>query len=88
VRGVAIRVGILLAVIGFGSVILHTWTAYQFTYLMWAEGAQPWLGLGLGGIGLLLVGAPRLRRGTPPPWYDSTPTVPFARPPTWPGRHR
>jgi hypothetical protein len=82
-RGVAIRVGILLAVIGFGSVILHAFTQYQFRYLLWAEGAQPYLGIGLGLVGLALVVVPQVRRlGA---WEDSTPTVPFQRP-TWPPR--
>jgi hypothetical protein len=83
-RGVAIRVGILLAVIGFGSVILHAFTPYQFSYLVWAEAAQPYLGVGLGVAGLALVFVPLARAR---PWADDTPTVPFARP-SWPPRDR
>ena len=82
-RAVAIRVGILLAVIGFGSVILHVFTRYQFGYLVWAEGAQPYLGIGLGLVGLALVVVPQVRR--PRAWEDSTPTVPLSRP-VWPPR--
>ncbi len=82
-RAVAIRAGILLSVIGFGSVILHAFTRYQFGFLQWAEGAQPYLGLGLGLVGLALVVVPLVRRARA--WQDSTPTVPIHRP-VWPPR--
>jgi hypothetical protein len=98
-RAVALRIGILLAGIGLGSAILHAFTSYQFGFLNWAEGAQPWLGLGLTVAGGALAVAARVRREPPwqgrtwqgrtrddSAWADSTPTVPFRRP-TWPN-HR
>lgn len=69
-RAVAIRIGILLAGIGLGSAILHAFTSYQFGFLNWAEGAQPWLGLGLAVAGGALAVAARVRRE--PPWPSQT----------------
>lgn len=52
---VFVRLGVFLLIIGFGSVILHSATDYQFTLLMWADGMQPYIGIvvGLIGVGLL-----------------------------------
>lgn len=79
-RGVVIRAGILLSVIGFGSVFLHAFTRYQFGYLQWAEGAQPYLGIGLGLVGLAMAVVPAVLRTRA---SRDAPTVPFQRP-TWP----
>lgn len=49
-----LRLGILLAVLGFGSAALH-FSGYQFKLLMWAEPAQPVLGLVLGLVGVAAV---------------------------------
>ncbi|WP_246257908.1 hypothetical protein [Amycolatopsis anabasis] len=49
-----IRIGILLAVLGFGSAGLH-YTDYQFRLLSWSEDMQPLLGLGVGALGVVLI---------------------------------
>lgn len=61
-----VRIGVVLIIIGFGSAILHSATSYQFTYLMWADGAQPYVGIVLGLIGVALLAMPfivRARQG-------------------------
>lgn len=49
-----IRLGVVLALFGFGSALLH-FTSVQFTLLMWAEPMQPALGLVLGGAGVVVL---------------------------------
>lgn len=48
------RFGAFLALIGFGSALLH-FTDIQFTLVIWAEPMQPFLGLGVGGVGALIL---------------------------------
>ncbi|HEX3592373.1 MAG TPA: hypothetical protein VHV74_22355 [Pseudonocardiaceae bacterium] len=62
------RIGVLLVVIGFGSTILHSATDYQFTLIAWADGAQPYIGILLGLVGVGLLATPfilRAREGSP-----------------------
>jgi hypothetical protein len=49
-----VRLGAFLALIGFGSSLLH-FTDIQLRYLIWAEPNQPWLGVGIGGVGAVLL---------------------------------
>ena len=49
-----ISIGVLLAILGFGSLILPAF-GMQFRLLSAVEGAQPWFGIVLGVIGLFLV---------------------------------
>ncbi|SDY82697.1 hypothetical protein SAMN05421504_10790 [Amycolatopsis xylanica] len=49
-----LRLGIFLAVIGFGSVGFH-YSDYQFKILMWAEDYQPAIGSIVGVVGVLFV---------------------------------
>lgn len=53
------RLGAVLALFGFGSALLH-FTGYQFRLLMWADGIQPFFGLGLGALGAVLLLIPML----------------------------
>ncbi|WP_370947590.1 hypothetical protein AB5J62_08535 [Amycolatopsis sp. cg5] len=50
-----LRLGIFLAIIGFGSMVLPQFDL-QFTLLMWADPYQPTIGIVVGVIGLALVG--------------------------------
>jgi hypothetical protein len=61
-RRVGLRFGIFLVLIGFGSVVLHAKTDYQFTYLKWADGMQPYAGIVVGLIGLGLLFGPFILR--------------------------
>ena len=47
-------IGVLLAILGFGSLILPAF-GMQFRLLSAVEGALPWFGIVLGVIGLFLV---------------------------------
>jgi len=47
-------IGALLAILGFGSLILPAF-GMQFRLLSAVEGAQPWFGIILGVIGLVLM---------------------------------
>jgi hypothetical protein len=81
-RGLLIRVGIILILIGFGAVVLHAFTIYQFRYLMWAEGAEPYFGLGIGAVGIVLFSAPYLfpAYAHEPTHVVDPPTVPIPVP--------
>jgi hypothetical protein len=46
--------GVLLLVLGLGTFILREFD-YEFRILSWADDYQPWLSIGLGVLGLLLV---------------------------------
>jgi hypothetical protein len=48
------RLGAFLALIGFGSALLH-FTSVQFKLLLWAEPYQPALGLGIGALGAVII---------------------------------
>ncbi|MGI8416423.1 MAG: hypothetical protein ACR2P2_09530 [Nakamurella sp.] len=49
------RFGVICLIFGIGSAVLNLMN-YHFAILMWADGMQPWFGLGLGivGVGLVL----------------------------------
>ena len=47
-----LRVGVILIVLGFGSVGLSEFTGGQFA--VWAEPMQPWLGAAVGIVGVAL----------------------------------
>ena len=50
-----LRLGILFVVLGFGSAIMH-FTDIQFKLLMPVEDYQPYFGLGVGVLGVVLIG--------------------------------
>ena len=88
-----VRLGVFLAVIGFGSSVLH-FTDVQFRVLAWAEQWQPGLGIGVGAAGVLIcVLSLALRRkpAAAPPAYPAPqqyaqPTQQFPQPPREPFR--
>lgn len=47
-------IGVLFIILGFGSLILEQFNM-EFKLLSWADDFQPWLGIGLGVVGVLLV---------------------------------
>ncbi|SEF37247.1 hypothetical protein SAMN05421837_11375 [Amycolatopsis pretoriensis] len=49
------RIGILFAVLGFGSLVLEQFDM-EFRLLSWASDMQPTFGIGLGVLGLVLIG--------------------------------
>jgi drug/metabolite transporter (DMT)-like permease len=51
-----LRIGVILIVLGFGSVGLSEFTDRQFAVLMWAEPMQTWLGATVGMVGAALAG--------------------------------
>lgn len=50
-----LRAGVLLTILGFGSVAFHYWSDRQLAILIWAEDYQPALGSAIGVLGLVLV---------------------------------
>ncbi|MGW5722936.1 hypothetical protein ACWEVP_42665 [Amycolatopsis sp. NPDC003865] len=52
---VMMRIGILFAVLGFGSLVLEQFDM-EFRLLSWASDMQPTFGIGLGVLGLVLIG--------------------------------
>ncbi len=50
------QLGVLLLILGFGTFILNAFD-YEFKILSWAEDYQPWVSIGLGVLGLIIVGA-------------------------------
>ncbi|GAB3166173.1 hypothetical protein [Amycolatopsis sp. NPDC004378] len=52
---IMMRIGILFAVLGFGSLILEQFD-YEFRLIAWASDMQPGFGIVLGLVGLALVG--------------------------------
>ncbi|HEY3468484.1 MAG TPA: hypothetical protein VGL47_25375 [Amycolatopsis sp.] len=61
------RIGILFAVLGFGSLILEQFD-YEFRLIAWASDMQPFFGIILGVVGLALVGgAAAMNRAKPAP---------------------
>ncbi|MDO5083388.1 MAG: hypothetical protein Q4D89_08300 [Arachnia propionica] len=64
--------GVALMILGFGSLILPH-VNIQFTVLQWADPYQPWIGVVVGVIGvLLLVGniMANKNKETPPPYQQ------------------
>jgi hypothetical protein len=53
--------GILLIILGFGTFVLKQFD-YEFRILSWAEDYQPWLSIGLGVLGLVIVIIALMRR--------------------------
>jgi hypothetical protein len=87
-----LRFGVFLAVIGFGSSVLH-FTGVQFRLVGWAEDGQPVLGLGIGAVGVLIAVLPAVLRRRPqeqqhpqqpPRQAYAVPTQPFPQPPRQP----
>ncbi|MDO5067571.1 MAG: hypothetical protein Q4D96_09865 [Propionibacteriaceae bacterium] len=65
-------IGVMLMILGFGSLILPTFNI-QFKLLAWADPYQPWIGIVVGVIGvLLLIGNVMANRNkeTPPPYQQ------------------
>lgn len=50
-----LQLGGLLLILGFGTFVLDLFD-YEFRILSWATDYQPWLSLGLGIAGLIIVG--------------------------------
>ena len=48
------RLALLLIVLGFGSLVLNLF-GYEFRVLMWADDYQPWAGIGVGVLGVLIL---------------------------------
>lgn len=63
-------IGFLFIILGFGSLILPTFNI-QFKLLQWADPYQPWIGVGVGLIGVALLVANffanKNAEGTQPP---------------------
>ena len=84
------RFGAFLAIIGFGSSLLH-FTDVQFRLVLWAEPWQPLLGLGIGAVGSVICWiayAFRQRRAAsaaPGTGYPQPPAQQFAPPPQFAG---
>ncbi|MFI7680227.1 hypothetical protein [Actinophytocola sp. NPDC049390] len=78
------RLGAILAFFGFGSVVLHL-MGRQFRVLMWTEEWQPFLGLGLGALGVVFLLIPTLmnkdKPAEPSPGYGPPPAAPAGPPP-------
>lgn len=54
------RLGALLALLGFGSAVVHFLNVRQFALMAWAAPWQPFLGLGVGAVGAVLLLIPML----------------------------
>jgi hypothetical protein len=52
---IMMRIGILFAVLGFGSLVLEQFD-YEFTLISWATDMQPGFGIVLGLVGVALIG--------------------------------
>ncbi|GHG24233.1 MULTISPECIES: hypothetical protein [Amycolatopsis] len=52
---IMMRIGVLCAVLGFGTIILEQFD-YEFRILSWASDMQPLFGIVLGLVGLALIG--------------------------------
>jgi hypothetical protein len=48
------QIAVLLLILGFGTFVLDAFD-YEFTVLSWADDYQPWLSLGLGVLGLVIL---------------------------------
>jgi hypothetical protein len=47
-------IAVLLLILGFGSLVLNQF-GYEFKILSWADDYQPWVGLGVGALGLVIL---------------------------------
>jgi hypothetical protein len=87
---IMMRIGILLAVLGFGSFILEQFD-YEFTLISWASDMQPTFGIVLGLVGVALIaGSLALNRSKAAPQpqpqqFAQQPPAPGA-PQTYPGQ--
>ncbi|WP_410571439.1 hypothetical protein [Amycolatopsis sp. cmx-4-61] len=52
---IMMRIGVLFAVLGFGTIVLEQFD-YEFRILSWASDMQPFFGIVLGLVGLALIG--------------------------------
>ncbi|KDN19305.1 hypothetical protein [Amycolatopsis rifamycinica] len=52
---IMMRIGVLCAVLGFGTIVLEQFD-YEFRILSWASDMQPLFGIVLGLVGLALIG--------------------------------
>ena len=52
--------GVLLIILGFGSLVLRA-MGRVFVVLEWADPYQPWVGIGVGVLGLIIVIATMMR---------------------------
>jgi hypothetical protein len=78
---IMMRIGILFAVLGFGSFILEQFD-YEFTLISWASDMQPTFGIVLGLVGVALIaGSLVLNRSKAAP----QPQQQFAQQPPAPG---
>jgi hypothetical protein len=48
------RLALFLIVLGFGSLVLDLFNM-EFRILAWAEDYQPWAGIGIGVLGVLII---------------------------------
>jgi Na+-driven multidrug efflux pump len=48
------RLALLLIVLGFGSLVLNLFNM-EFRVLAWADDYQPWAGIGIGVLGVLII---------------------------------
>jgi hypothetical protein len=48
------RLAVLFMIIGFGSLVLNLFNM-EFVLLSWADNYQPWVGIGLGLVGVLII---------------------------------
>ena len=47
--------GIALIVLGLGSIVLKEFTDYQFVLLSWADSTQPFSGLAIAAVGVIIM---------------------------------
>jgi hypothetical protein len=80
---IMMRIGVLCAVLGFGTIVLEQFD-YEFRILSWASDMQPLFGIVLGLVGLALIGGSvALKRGKAAPQPQQQAPV---QPPQQPGQ--
>ncbi|NBH10192.1 hypothetical protein [Amycolatopsis sp. SID8362] len=83
--GIAMRIGVVFAVLGFGSLILEQFD-YEFRLIAWASDMQPWFGIALGVVGLALCGISVLAgRAKAAPPQPAAPQQQYPQQPGQPG---
>ncbi|WP_188316643.1 hypothetical protein [Solihabitans fulvus] len=50
-----LRLAVFLMILGFGSTVLFEFTDYRLRLLAWADDYQPYIGIGFGLLGILIV---------------------------------